>query len=263
MGKSARLKRERRAQRQIVTPPKINLNSMSRRSWIKAAGATLILAAAGKVGYELFRPTTYVEAFDDEGKRTAWLDSLNDRPYITKKIATPQDLDHLRRTKDGYVPPDGTFAATMANNDEQVPNGAMSTLYVYRSCFDPMYSRLKDAMGIVIENVIDHHELLHGDHFFKGIDGVHPSKFLQADGSLDRLLFLNVSEVVCYRSEWDGLADYANGSKFLTYYRDALKKVAFPHFLQALAMSKDGGLTKFITEHAWFKPPKYSISHKP
>ena len=65
-------------------------------------------------------------------------------------------------------------------------------------------------------------------------------------------IFLNVSETVCYRSEYDGLEEASESSEYVRMYRSLLDKVARPHFQIIPFLTDDREIIERVNKEAWF-----------
>lgn len=232
---------------------------LSRRLWMMRSflgGSILALGGACYFAYSRFHVPSFEEAYDDSFKRQRWLDGLESRPYATKIIATDATLDELKRAIN-YAPPRDPwgglpFADTRALQEENVARGSPSMLYVYESCFDPLIARFKRSLGIIVENVIERHELLHADHFYSGIPGYPPEWFLRPDKEINRALFMAVTEIVCHRSEYDALNRIAAKDAYLSLYQEGLKKLVAPYFLVLPRLTDNQEMIQKAKRESWF-----------
>ena len=149
------------------------------------------------------------------------------------------------------------FADTLVRNEdeENVGRGAPSMLYVYEEgTFNPDAQQrpFKHSLGIVVENVIKNHELIHADHFYAGIPSYPSSWFETADKRINRLLFLTVSEIVAHRHEYQGLVHIPRKDAYLIFYQEALQQLALPYFLQLPQLTSNKDLLALAQKERWF-----------
>lgn len=234
---------------------------LSRRQWIRS-GIDIAPAflGLGWLSYALYRhhcKPSFVEAYTVPSQRQAWLDGLEDRPYVTKKIVTPQTLEELKITLD-YTPPkdiygNPPFADTIALQKGKVCFGSKSALYVYpESCFDRLLSKFKEGLGKIIENVIEEHELLHADHFYLGIKGYPIKWFYDKNKKIHPVVFLYASEIVCHRKEFEGLKRMKMKDQYISMYQSLLPKLVMPYFQELPKITENQALLQKIRKEAWF-----------
>ncbi len=203
----------------------------------------------GYIAYDSLRSPGFGEAYENEKLRHRWADGLETRSYARIMIATPAVLEDLK-TKRGYTPPKGAFAATFPLEDSRIGMGSQSNVYVLPECFDPVYKKHVKPMGIIIENVIENHELVHADHFARGIPGLPLTLFLRDGNSLDKRLFTAASEVIAYKSEFSGLRNETD--KFVAEYRSGIKRLIKTALLDALSLTKDKSILTRLQAEARF-----------
>lgn len=229
----------------------------TRRTWVKKVligTGSLLAGLVGLITYNALKSPTFVEAYENSSKREAWLQSLQSRPYLKKKIATSSDLAMLKAKLD-YTPPDGAWAATIADDDRLVGNRTTSTLYVYESCFDPAQERFKKSLGRAIENAIENHELIHADHFYQGIPQFSSYLPKKLENNKDRLLFSTLSEIVCHKEEYDGLNRMKNKDDYINIYQSILYKVDAPNFVILSQLTTNVQILDRAKKEAWFRLP--------
>ena len=204
---------------------------LTRRSFIRNLTIAIGLGALGYGGerlYEAVHSPSYVEAYDNPNLQQRWLDSLKGRPYVTKKITTDADRAELKRRFD-YEVREGIIADTVYNQDLPVGEGCTSTLYVHPEAFDYNVRDFKREQGVIVTNIIENHELIHADHYHHGIEGFPISWFKAEDSKINVSLFLAVSELKGYHSEFLGLEGKAD-SRFVAFYRSQLSVLAKPYW---------------------------------
>jgi hypothetical protein len=223
---------------------------VERRKFLKAGAYLLGIAAmGGYIAYHSLRDTEFSEAYENEKLRPRWAHGLKTREYAKIAIATPPLLEELKAKKN-YTPPKGAFAATFPDDDSRIGSGTRSNVYVFPECFDPVYKKQIEPMGIIIENVIENHELVHADHFAKGIPGIQLPLFLRKDNTLDKRLFTAVSEVLAYKSEFSGLERENN--RFVAEYRSGLKQLVKTALLEAISLTNDKSIIDRLQNEAKF-----------
>ncbi len=208
-----------------------------RRKFLNAAACLMGAAAlGGYIAYDTLRAPSYEEAYKDENLRARWAEGFDAGPHAKIMIATPFVLDELKN-KRNYAPPKGAFAATFPIDDSRIGSGTRSNVYVLPECFDPVYKEHIAPMSIVIENVIENHELVHAGHFAKGIPGIPPALFLRGNSTLDKRLFTAASEVLAYKSEFLGIQ--REKDRFVSGYRSGLKQLVKNALLDVLTLTND------------------------
>ena len=243
-------KKSREKQKEISSKQK----GISRRKAIKVMFATagLFAVSAGvSTLYENIHAPSFTEAFDNPFKRDRWLSNLESRPYANKKIATSEDLLELKRNLD-YTPPKDAFAAAIAEQEEIVGRGSKSTLYIYETCFNNDFTPFKKGLGIIVENVINNHELIHADHYFSGIPGYSINLFKKTDGSFNIPLFMSISEIIAHRNEYEKLVESKHKDEFVLFYQSKIKDLAYPHFQIIYHLTKDSEILKKVEREKWF-----------
>lgn len=232
----------------------------SRRQWIKGSLFFGGVAAFGGLGFLLrqnLRSPTFIEAYEDLSKRQKWLDGLDSRPYVSKYIARPEHLAELKK-RINYTPERGPhgellFADTVPIQEEKAGNGSASTIYVYEeSCFDPAQIKVKKGQGVIVENVINNHELVHTDHFYSGIKGYPLEWFYDKERKIDVPLFMAVSEIVSHRKEYEGLNRLKRKDHFVRLYQSAIKELVRPYFQMLPQLTNNSRLIEKAQQEAWF-----------
>ncbi|MEK6928965.1 MAG: hypothetical protein AABW65_03355 [Nanoarchaeota archaeon] len=235
------------------------ISKTSRRKMLKnMAIATGFIAAAGFLAYKNFYKTSFLEAYHDPRLRERWLAQLDGRHYVAKKLATSDTIKELQelfsytpeRINNKLVP----FADTISLKNAPIGHGTRSELYVYEeSCFsqEPAQAKLARGLGVIVENVIENHELIHAEHFYNGIAD-YPFSWFFVDGKFNRDVFLAVSEIVCHRKEYEGLQEKARDDRYVFLYQSALKKLAEPYFAQVVLSSKNDKLMQQVNRERWF-----------
>ena len=227
---------------------------INRRKAIKgiiALGGLTIAGAGAYNLYDFIRNPSFVEAFDNPSKREKWLNSLENRAYVDKKITTQEDLIQLKRKLD-YSPPKDAFAATIAEQEEMIGRGSKSTLYVYDTCFNKDYSTFKEGLGIVVENVINNHELIHSDHYFSGIPGYPIGLFKKSNRSFNVPLFMSISEIIAHKREYDKLITGKHDNEFVILYQSKIKDLVKPYFQLIQALTNNSKILKKVEKERWF-----------
>jgi hypothetical protein len=226
-------------------------HALSRRRVLTFGGIGVLLAGGGGLAlkvYDAWHPS-FTEAYSDLEKRKLWLENIDASPYAKLTLVTPEILEGLRQ-RFQYTPPDGAFAATFPDDEQKVGKGTNSTVYLYDEVFHPRYHTVTESIGIIIENVLKRHELLHAEHFSQGIVRYPMEQFMNPDGSLNKGLFTAASEVLCYRSEYFGLSGEKDG--FVTAYANALVGFAQAEVIKAAGFTKDEKLVARLLHDATF-----------
>jgi hypothetical protein len=221
--------------------------AISRRKFLYGAVGLGALAVAGGLIYSSLRSPTYLEAFSDPEKRAAWLTRFSRESYSTLRLLSNGDLELLQR--EGVGINSVAFAATVPRDAAKIGCGSGSTTYVIDTeCFRPA-GLFQHDLGVIVENVLLRHELIHAEHFHSGISGYDPSWFLK-NGVFDARLFVAASEVVAHRSEHKGLA--GKMGDFIDYYRWSLPAQVVLHVADALRLATNDRLREKLKQDARF-----------
>ncbi|MDP1694350.1 MAG: hypothetical protein Q8L34_02305 [Candidatus Woesearchaeota archaeon] len=146
----------------------------------------------------------------------------------------PQGL--LAKLKEeGYVIPLGAFAITVPHERDPLRIGTKSTTILTTECFDITYQRAKPAwhdLGLLMQNVIQNHEKMHGDHFYRGITGYKQEEFMNGKKEFNDLLFIAVSELLAHQEEYRGLKGIVNEATtlFLNHYMSQMSLLMAPQY---------------------------------
>ncbi|MEM2916404.1 MAG: hypothetical protein QXT19_03560 [Candidatus Woesearchaeota archaeon] len=207
------------------------------------------IAVGGYLAYDSIRSPDFREAYENEKLRHKWADGLETRKYARIMIATPAVLEELKNSKN-YTPPKGAFAATFPVDESRIGSGSRSIVYVFPECFAPAYKEHISDIGIIIENVIENHELVHANHYYQGIPGFPLSLFQRKDSTLDNNLFTIASEIIAHKSEFLGLQNAKSG--FVAKYRDGLRALANNHLCTLHSLTNDRSLIERLELEARF-----------
>ena len=244
------------SKRKRIEAERLEAEQISRRRFLQRlglAGATTLLAGSG-LGYLLHKssPPIYSEAYEDEAKRDAWLQGLASRPYVTKRIATPEMVVKLNSRYHNNIQPDAT-AITIALDEENAGNGSRSELYVLPMAFDRYVKEFREGMGVITENIIENHELLHADHNYSGIPGYPLDLFRNKDGGMNRPLFIAATEIIGHKSEYQSLLRKQSSNPLVREYLAHFKRLLIQPIVSELERTADNKpLVKRLIEEAQF-----------
>lgn len=163
---------------------------------------------------------SYIDAINDITKRQGWLDEViaGKKPdyVVSVQYATPAILRELE-DRLGYRHPEGAFAVTIPENQDEIGKGVKSRVYVFDDAFVDMYKQypqiernfpkpqLYDGLGIIVDNVILRNEFTDAKHFNQGIPGYPLDLFVDSDGNINKRLYTIVIDLLSNSSEFKGL----------------------------------------------------------
>lgn len=247
MGRKAKLKQQRRIEQRkeiakALKSEKANL--LSRRNFI-VSGLAVAIFGVGALAYNLSereRHPAYEQALMNESKREKWVEGLvskvNVPDYVNISYADEEKYRKLKKEYPGQIAkPEDTFAVSIIQNEQNLARGAKTDIYISHGCFLELYKKVPEAwkdLELIIKNVATQHELLHADHFHHGISEYHLENFYSNDRTLNKSVFMAVSEMLCHQREFKGLLDNRSKatSQMFWFYLKNLPLLSAPYYNQ-------------------------------
>ncbi len=192
------------------------------------------------------RRETEIAAFENAlhapEKRPAFVQSLlaSPPPYATLEYADESVLRGLWQ-RHSYVAPPNALATSIATEQNHMGEGSSTRICVLPTAFMPELLQRPDMWAdsdLILRVVIRNHELLHADHFYRGIEGYEIDEFRGTFNAVNRFVFTSVSELLGHQAEYRGLREVRSlgTSTFLGFYTDNIHMLMTPHY-QALQVA--------------------------
>ena len=207
---------------------------LSRRDFLIGAGALSVVSGTSSIAGAQ-RKISYLDALLGNGQeRQEWINQVvfgNKPEYVLSvQYATPEIFQELK-TKYGYIPLQGAYAATMPVESDKISRGTKSRIYVFPEAFSELYKKfpqLHNDLDVIISNVILKNEFTDAKHFSLGIPAYPIDLFRKQNGEFNRPLYLATIEMLSYHAEYSGLLEKerVKPSKFLQQYLLGIRQLA-------------------------------------